>query len=103
MPLRNTGVTRRNDLRRAATGATSAALIVRDRRASFSLTPPTLQRVFRDVVRPRIMLPLFLATFAVYLTFLHPWLMNWGTTAPERQMTLLGDEMFPHPGMQFTK
>ncbi len=61
------------------------------------------QRVLREGVRPRIMLPLFLATFAVYLAFLHPWIMNWGATAQERQMTVPGDETFPYPGMQFTR
>lgn len=60
-------------------------------------------RVIRVAVRPRIMLPLFAAIFALYLAFLHPWLMNWGATAQERQMTLPGDEMSPHPGMQFTR
>ncbi len=59
--------------------------------------------MLREGVRPRIMLPLFVATFAVYLAFLHPWLMNWGTTAQERQMTVPGDETFPDPGMQFTR
>lgn len=60
-------------------------------------------RLLGGLIRPRFMLPLFLATFAVYLAVLHPWLMNWGATAQERQMALPGDEMQPHPGMQFTR
>jgi hypothetical protein len=55
------------------------------------------------VARPRILLPLVLVAIAVYLAFLHPWLMNWGATAQERQMVLPGDAMQPHPGMQFTR
>ncbi len=61
------------------------------------------RRLIRDVVRPRIMLPLFAVTFAVYLAFLHPWLMNWGATVQEQQMALPGDELSPHPALQFTR
>jgi len=57
----------------------------------------------RRIARPRILLPLFAATFAVYLAFLHPWLMNWGATAQEQQMALPGDELLPHPAMQYTR
>jgi hypothetical protein len=61
------------------------------------------RRLLRELARPRIMLPFFIASFAVYLALLHPWLMNWGTSIQERQMTLAADEMFPHPAMQFTR
>lgn len=48
-------------------------------------------------VRLRYAVPLVLLLVAVYLTILHPWMVNWGSTAAERQISLPGDELHPGP------
>lgn len=55
------------------------------------------------LIRPRILLPLFLATCLVYAALLRPWMMNWGTTAQERQMPLPGDDLVPHPAWRLNR
>lgn len=57
----------------------------------------------RNVLRPRYLLPLFALLIALYVAALHPWFMNWGATAPERQMALPGDDLVPQPAWQFTR
>lgn len=46
-------------------------------------------------VRLRYAVVFVLLLVAVYLTAIHPWMKNWGSTAAERQMVLLGDELIP--------
>ena len=54
-------------------------------------------------LRPRVLITLALAIFAVYLVFLHPWLMNWGTTPAEQSMSLPGDDLVAGPAVPFTR
>jgi hypothetical protein len=56
-----------------------------------------------DLLRPRYQLPLFALLIALYVVILHPWFMNWGTTAQERQMSLPGDERVAQPAWAFTR
>jgi hypothetical protein len=46
---------------------------------------------------------LSVAIFAVYLAFLHPWLMAWGATAEEQRMVLPGDELIPDGAPRITR
>lgn len=46
-------------------------------------------------VRLRYAVPLVLLLVAAYLAVIHPWMVNWGSTATERQMALPGDELHP--------
>ena len=48
-------------------------------------------------VRLRYAVPLVLLLVATYLAVIHPWMVNWGSTATERQMALPGDELHPGP------
>lgn len=59
--------------------------------------------VGKRVLRPRYLLVLSAAIFVLYIAFLHPWLMAWGATAAEQQMTLPGDELAPHPAVRVTR
>lgn len=47
-------------------------------------------------VRLRYAVVLVLLLVAIYWTGIHPWMMNWGSTAAEQQMTLPGDELSPN-------
>jgi hypothetical protein len=49
------------------------------------------RRLLGAMIRPRILLPLFLATCLIYTALLRPWMMDWGATAQERQVALPGD------------
>jgi hypothetical protein len=64
---------------------------------------PRAWHLLGEMARPRFVLPLFLVTVAIYMAFIHPWLMSWGATAHERQMTLPGDEFVPNPAAQSTR
>jgi hypothetical protein len=44
------------------------------------------------VLRWRVVLPVFVLVWGVYLMALHPWLMNWGATPSEISTSLPGDE-----------
>ncbi len=46
-------------------------------------------------VRLRYAIPFVVLLVAVYLTGLHPWMMNWGSTPAEQQMPLPGDDLIP--------
>lgn len=48
-------------------------------------------------VRLRYAVPLVLLLVAAYLAVIHPWMVNWGSTATERQMALPGDGLHPGP------
>jgi hypothetical protein len=61
------------------------------------------QRHFRAMTRPRILLPLFLATCLIDIAVLRPWMVDWGANADERQMALPGNELVPRPAWQFTR
>ena len=43
----------------------------------------------------RFALLVFAAAWVVFLTVLHPWMMNWGSTPEEQAMTLPGDTAAP--------
>jgi hypothetical protein len=43
------------------------------------------------------------ALLAIYLAVLHPWLMSWGATTEEQQMTLPGDELATGSVTYFTR
>ncbi|HEX6291196.1 MAG TPA: hypothetical protein VFZ66_18575 [Herpetosiphonaceae bacterium] len=55
------------------------------------------------VLRPRYLLSLVAAMFAVYLAVLHPWLLRWGATAAEQQMILPGDELAQPSAVRATR
>jgi hypothetical protein len=61
------------------------------------------RRLLGAMIRPRILLPLFLATCLIYTALLRPWMMDWGATANERQMALPGDALVSRPAWQFTR
>lgn len=48
-------------------------------------------------MRLRYAIPFVLMLVAVYWAVIHPWMVNWGSTAKERQMALPGDELHPGP------
>lgn len=54
-------------------------------------------------MRPRYVLPVFAIIVALYVAFLRPWMMDWGSTPQERQMALPGDDLVPRPVTQFTR
>jgi hypothetical protein len=58
---------------------------------------------FRQIVRPRVMLPVFVAACLTYAIALYPWMMNWGSTQAERQLALPGDDIIPAPALQYTR
>jgi hypothetical protein len=47
------------------------------------------------LVRLYYAVPVALLLVAVYLIVIHPWMINWGSTAAERQMALPGDDLNP--------
>lgn len=55
-----------------------------------------------QAVRLRYAVPFVLLLVAVYLTTIHPWMANWGSTAAERQMALPGDDLHPNGTGQTT-
>jgi hypothetical protein len=46
-------------------------------------------------IRLRYAVLFVLLLVALYLTVIHPWMANWGSTAAEQQMVLPGDELYP--------
>src|SRR3712207_544617 len=54
-------------------------------------------------IRLRHVAPLLVLLVAAYLVGIHPWMVNWGSTAAERQMTLSGDELHPGPTVRTTQ
>jgi len=48
-------------------------------------------------IRLRYAVPFVLLLVAVYWVGIQPWMMNWGSTAAEREMALPGDELHPGP------
>jgi hypothetical protein len=54
-------------------------------------------------VRLRYVLPVLVLLIAAYLVGIHPWMMNWGSTAAERQMSLPGDGIQPELTEQTTQ
>jgi hypothetical protein len=46
-------------------------------------------------LRWRVVLPAIVLLFGIYLSVMHPWLIAWGATADEQQMTLPGDDPAP--------
>lgn len=54
-------------------------------------------------VRLRYAIPFVLLLTAVYLTVIHPWMRNWGSTEAEQQMALPGDDLIPHLSGKTTK
>jgi hypothetical protein len=56
---------------------------------------PDLTASAARLVRPRSVLLILAIVWGVYLGVLHPWFMNWGSTAEERAMTLPGDTAAP--------
>ena len=56
-----------------------------------------VQRLAVWLFRWRVVLPLIALSFGVYMVFLHPWLLEWGATAEEQQLTLPGDDADPAP------
>jgi hypothetical protein len=61
------------------------------------------RRLLEAIIRPRYLLPLVLVTCLVYGLFLHPWMMDWGTTAQEQQMALPGDDLVSHPAWRLNR
>ena len=62
----------------------------------------TLLSTVVKAVRLRYAVALVLALLAVYLTTIHPWLTNWGSTEAERQMALPGDDLSPKDAAKTT-
>jgi hypothetical protein len=54
-------------------------------------------------VRLRYAVPFVLLLVAVYWLGIHPWMLNWGSTAAERQMALPGDDLIPDRTRQTTQ
>jgi hypothetical protein len=50
------------------------------------------------VVRSSYAIPFVLLLVAVYWMGIHPWMVNWGSTAAEQQMVLPGDNLLDHTG-----
>jgi hypothetical protein len=55
------------------------------------------------LLRPRVVLLIYAVLFALYLPVLHPWMMNWGSTAAEQAMALPGDEATSGPTTYLTR
>ena len=49
-------------------------------------------------IRPSYAILFILLLVAVYWMGIHPWMMNWGSTAAERQMVLPGDNLLDRTG-----
>jgi hypothetical protein len=49
------------------------------------------------MLRPWVVLGVYAVLLALYVTLLHPWLMNWGATEAEQRMALAGDEVAASP------
>jgi hypothetical protein len=65
---------------------------------TLSFTP-----IVGQLLRWRVVLPVFALLWAVYLLGVHPWLMNWGATPAEVNMSLPGDEPGLAPDAYFTR
>jgi hypothetical protein len=61
------------------------------------------RRLLGAMIRPRILLPIFLATCLSYIAVLRPWMMDWDATAQKRQIAPPGDDLVPHPAWQFAR
>jgi hypothetical protein len=66
---------------------------------------PALSRtpLMPNRVSGRAFLLLSAAIFAVYLAFLHPWLMAWGATLEEQRMALPGVNLIPPAAPRITR
>jgi len=67
------------------------------------MTTLSLTRIFGQLLRWRVVLPVFALLWAVYLFAVHPWLMDWGATPDEISMSLPGDEPGLSAGDYFTR
>jgi hypothetical protein len=67
------------------------------------VTTFSLTRIVGQLLRWRVVLPVFALLWAVYLVAVHPWLMNWGATSAEVSMSLPGDEAGLGPDAYFTR
>lgn len=61
------------------------------------MIPTHVARGATRLLRWRIVLPLIVLLFGMYLGFLHPWLIAWGASAEEQHMVLPGDAVDPGP------
>ena len=61
------------------------------------MSPGRLQHIAAWIFRWRVVLPLMAVLVGLYFAVLHPWLIDWGATDGEQQMTLPGDEADPAP------
>jgi hypothetical protein len=59
--------------------------------------PQTKLSIVVKAIRLRYAILFVLLLVAVYLAVIHPWMVNWGSNATERQMALPGDELHPGP------
>src|SRR5690349_20937318 len=57
--------------------------------------PPIAHRLALRPIRPRSVIVILIAVWAVYLGLLWPWLNRWGATDAELAMPLPGDELAP--------
>lgn len=55
------------------------------------------------VLRPRYTLPVVALLIALYFAVLHPWMMRWGATPAEQQISLPGDDLVPNPATESTR
>jgi hypothetical protein len=53
------------------------------------------------MLRPWHVLGIYAVLLALYVTLLHPWLMNWGATEAEQRMALPGDEVATSPNTAY--
>jgi hypothetical protein len=61
------------------------------------MIPTRLEHIAAWTLRWRVVLPVIALLFGMYFAFLHPWLLAWGATADEQEMTLAGDDADPAP------
>jgi hypothetical protein len=61
------------------------------------MIPIRLVQIAKWSLRWRVALPVVALLLGIYLAVLHPWLIAWGATAEEQQMTLPGDDADPAP------
>lgn len=66
---------------------------------------PAIRRgaLLSRLLRPVPVVIIFAGLLGLYAAVLHPWLMNWGSTAAERSMPLPGDDLNPNPAWQTTR
>jgi hypothetical protein len=88
----------------ALTGAPGAAVLLLARHSYPQTVFAIARRTLRDVrirslleaiVQPVTALLIFAGLWALFVVVLHPWSMNWGSTAEEQSMSLAGDTAPP--------